>query len=138
MKTGRFHVDGKAPCKRAQNCWILYMSVCTPCCMLVGVVGQSLKNKLLATCKRRQKIPTLLAQHCWPNNVGSTMNNTTNNNVFINKTIKFYNIRHAPQITNTLIWARQNNVGSCCIRCSLKKCTKKCDACAMLFGVVVT
>ena len=30
----------KVPCKRTQNCWILHVaSVCTPCCMLLRVVG---------------------------------------------------------------------------------------------------
>ena len=34
-----------------------------PCCMLLGVVAQSLKVvKLLATCKRTQQLPTLLGQ----------------------------------------------------------------------------
>ena len=54
-----------------QHCWLLYVaSVCTPvacCCVLLGVVAQSLKPiRLLATCKRTQQLPTLLA-----NNVGS-------------------------------------------------------------------
>ena len=36
-------------------------SVCTPRCMLLGVVAQSLKPvKLLATFKRTQQLPTLL------------------------------------------------------------------------------
>ena len=50
----------KAPCKRTQHCWMLHVApVCTPCCMLlrvVGVVAQSLKPvKLLI-----QKFPTFL------------------------------------------------------------------------------
>ena len=52
----------------SQHCWMLHVaSVCTPCCMLLDVVAQSLKPvKLLAPCKR--------TQHCWlttPNIVGS-------------------------------------------------------------------
>ena len=64
----------KSSSKRTQHCWpttpnavgclIHVASVCTPCCMLlriVGVVAQSLKQvKRLATCKRAQKLPTLL------------------------------------------------------------------------------
>ena len=67
----------------SQPCWMLHVaSVCTPCCVLLGVVAQSLKPvKLLATCKRTQQLPTMLrpfargfklrangrnnSQHCW-------------------------------------------------------------------------
>ena len=46
----------------SQPCWMLHVaSVCTPCCVLLGVVAQSLKPvKLLATCKRTQQLPTML------------------------------------------------------------------------------
>ena len=60
----------KAPCKRTQHCWMLHVvSVCTPCCMLLDVVAQSLKPvKLLS-----QQLTTFLllrdrrgvAQQCW-------------------------------------------------------------------------
>ena len=41
----------------SQQCWMLHVaSVCTPCCMLLSVVAQSLKPvKLLS-----QKLPTFL------------------------------------------------------------------------------
>ena len=43
----------------SQHCWMLHVaSVCTPCCILLDVVAQSLKPIiLLAPCKR--------TQHCW-------------------------------------------------------------------------
>ena len=48
-------------------CVRLYTHPVACFCVLLGVVGQSLKPfKLLATCKRTQQIPTLLAK-----NVGS-------------------------------------------------------------------
>ena len=60
-------------CKRAQHCWPTALNfvgcyVLRPfahpvafCCMLLGVVAQSLKPiKLLATCKRTQQLPTML------------------------------------------------------------------------------
>ena len=69
----------KAPCKRKQQCWpttsnIVGCYMLRPfahpvacCCVLLGVVAQSLKPvKLLAASKRTQQLPTLLA-----NNVGS-------------------------------------------------------------------
>ena len=54
----------KAPRKRTQHCWMLHVaSVCTPCCMLLLFVAQSLKPvKLLATLKRTQQFPALLAK----------------------------------------------------------------------------
>ena len=52
----QYRLISKAPCKRTQHCWMWHVaSVCTPCCMLLGVVAQSLKQvKRLATCKRTQ------------------------------------------------------------------------------------
>ena len=43
-------------------CWMLrVVPVCTPCCLLLRVVAQSLKPiKLFATCKRTQQLPTML------------------------------------------------------------------------------
>ena len=56
--------------KRTQYCWMLHVaSVCTPsvhrcCCVLLGVVAQSLKPvKLVAPCQQ--------AQHCWMPHVAS-------------------------------------------------------------------
>ena len=60
----------KAACKRTQHCWMLHVaSVCTPCCMLLDVVRQSLKPVKLFS----QQLPTFLlfrdhrsvAQQCW-------------------------------------------------------------------------
>ena len=43
-----------------------HASVCTPCCMLLGVAAQSFKPvKRLATCKRTQQLPALLGQQWW-------------------------------------------------------------------------
>ena len=49
------------------TCWMLHVaSVSTPCCMLLGVVAQSLKLvKLLATSKRTQHLPEVWGQQCW-------------------------------------------------------------------------
>ena len=45
-----------------QHCNMLHVaSVWTPCCMLLGVIEQSLKPaKLIASCKRTQQLPTML------------------------------------------------------------------------------
>ena len=61
-----------APCKwtplrllanNSQHCWMLHVVCinCTPSCMLLGVVAQSLKSvKLLATWKRMQQAPNIV------------------------------------------------------------------------------
>ena len=47
----------KAPCKRTQHCRMLHVaSVCSPCCMLLRVVAQSLKPVKLFS----QQLPTFL------------------------------------------------------------------------------
>ena len=53
--SGRLYIS-KAPCKRTRHCWMLHVaSVCTPCCMLLGVVAQSLKLvKRWAAWKRKK------------------------------------------------------------------------------------
>ena len=62
--------DATLLANNSQNCWMLHVaSVCTPCCMLVRVVGQSLKPVKLFS----QQLPTFLlfrdrrsvAQQCW-------------------------------------------------------------------------
>ena len=55
--------DARLLANNSQHCWMLHvLSFCSPCCMLLGVVAQSLKPvKLLAMCKRTQQLPTLLA-----------------------------------------------------------------------------
>ena len=59
--------DARLLANNSQHCWMLHVaSVCTPCCMFLGDVGQSLKPvKLLAMCKRTQQLPTLLDVTCW-------------------------------------------------------------------------
>ena len=43
------------------GCYNYVAFACTPCCMLLGVVAQSLEPvKLLATCKWTQQLPTML------------------------------------------------------------------------------
>ena len=58
----------KAPCKRPQHCWMLHdASVCTPCCMLLRVVGSycpQFESELRANGRNN-------SQNCWANNVGS-------------------------------------------------------------------
>ena len=58
------------PCKRTQYCRMLHVAaVCTPCCVLLDVVAQSLKPVKLFS----QQLPTFLllrdrrsvAQQCW-------------------------------------------------------------------------
>ena len=53
MEIGQFMAGSKSKafCKQTQHCWMLHAaSVCTPCCMLLGVVVQKLKPvKLIAT-----------------------------------------------------------------------------------------
>ena len=62
--------DGTLLANNSQHCWMLHVaSVCTPCCMLLGVVAQSLKPVKLFS----QQLPTFLlfrdrrseAQQCW-------------------------------------------------------------------------
>ena len=54
--------DATLLANNSQHCWMLRVaSVCTPCCVLLGVVVQCLKLvKFLATWKRIQQLPTKL------------------------------------------------------------------------------
>ena len=65
--------SSKAPCKRTQHCWMSYVkSGCTPCCMVMQVVG-SCCAKVETGQTLSQQLPTFLlflgrrsvAQHCW-------------------------------------------------------------------------
>ena len=51
-----------SPMQMTQHCWMLHVaSVCTPCCMLLGVVAQSLKP-VIAMCKQTfDRLPLALA-----------------------------------------------------------------------------
>ena len=99
----------KAPCKRTQHCWMLSVtSVCTPCCMLLRVVAQSLKPVKLFS----QQLPTFLlfrdrrsvAQQCWirlhssSNIVGATHAHYA----WITKTYGLYSSQDALQASNLL------------------------------------
>ena len=56
--------DAKFLANNSQHCWMLNVaSVCTPCCMLSELLSKVWNQwiKLLATCKRTQQLPTLLA-----------------------------------------------------------------------------
>ena len=132
-------MDGTLLANNCQHCWMLHVvSVCTPCCMLLHVVAQSLKPvKLLS-----QQLPFLLfrdcrsvAQWCWirfhssSNIVGATHAHYA----WITKTGLYFS-HDALQVPNllgvvasvctplptrtqqlpTLFW--HNNVGSCCAR----------------------
>ena len=74
----------KVPCKPTQNCWILHVaSVCTPCCMLLRVVGTccakfetgetfapTTPNISFVLCSPKRSATMLgrfaqLFQHCW-------------------------------------------------------------------------
>ena len=50
----------------SQHCWMLHvLSNCTPCCMLLGIVVQSLKPvKPLANCKWMQQLLGVVGQKC--------------------------------------------------------------------------
>ena len=102
----------KAPRKRSQHCWMLHVaSVCTTCCMLLGVVTQSLKpGKLLS-----QELATFLLFHdrrsveqqCW---------------IRLHSFSDIVGARHAHytrspwrQQRNNFAW-QANIVGNCCIR----------------------
>ena len=99
----------KAPCKRTQHCWMLHVaSFCTPCCMFLRVVAQSLKPVKLFS----QQLPTFLlfrdrrsvAQQCWirlhssSNIVGATHAHYA----WITKTYGLYSSHDALQVPNLL------------------------------------
>ena len=106
-----------------QHCWLLYVaSVCTPvacCCVLLGVVAQSLKPvKLLAPCKR--------TQHCWPttpNIVGCYMLRPFAHPVacccvllgVVAQSLKPIRLLATCKRTQQLPTLLANNVGSCCV-----------------------
>ena len=54
--------DATLLANKSQHCWMLHVaSICTPCCVLLGVVVQSLKLvKFLAMWKWIQQLPTML------------------------------------------------------------------------------
>ena len=54
--------DATLLANNSQHCWTLHVaSICTPCCVLLGVVVQSLKLvKFLAMWKWIQQLPTML------------------------------------------------------------------------------
>ena len=130
----------KAEYKRTQHCWMLHVgSVCTPCCMLLRVVAQSLKPVKLFS----QQLPTFLlfrdhrsvAQQCWirlhssSNIVGATHAHYA----WFTKTYGLYPSHDALQVPTLLVVVAYvciplptrtqqlptflgNNVGSCCVR----------------------
>ena len=105
----------KPPCKRTQHCWMLHLaSVCTPYCMLLDVVAQSLKlvklfSQQLLTfllfCDRRS-----VAQQCWirlhssSNIVGATHANYAwiTKTRAPAKTYELYSSHDALQVPNVL------------------------------------
>ena len=93
----------------SQHCWMLHVvSICTPCCMLLDVVGQSLKPVKLFS----QQLPTFLlfrdrrsvAQQCWirlhssSNVVGATHAHYA----WIAKTYGLYSSNDALQVPDLL------------------------------------
>ena len=95
--------------QHAQQCWMLHVaSVCTPCCMLLDVVAQSLKPVKLFS----QQLPTFLlfrdrwsvAQQCWirlhssSNIIGATHAHYA----WITKTYGLYSSHDALQVPNLL------------------------------------
>ena len=93
----------------SQHCWVLHVaSVCTPCCMLLRVVAQSLRPVKLFS----QQLPTFLlfrdrrsvAQQCWirlqssSNIVGATHAYYA----WITKTHGLYSSHNALQLPNLL------------------------------------
>ena len=122
-------MDATLLANNSQYCWMLHVaSVCTPCCMLLDVVAQSLKPVKLFS----QQLPTLLAQQCWirlhssSNIVGATHAHYA----WFTKTYGLYPSHDALQVPTLLgvvasvctplptrtqqLW--RNNVGSCCMR----------------------
>ena len=55
--------DATLVANNSQHCWMLHVaSVCTPGCMLLGVVAS-----VCTHCQHERNN----SQHCWPNNVGT-------------------------------------------------------------------
>ena len=54
----------KAPCKRTQHCWILHVTVCTPCCMYVVACCWELLHPFAHQLPRRTQ-SCMNSQHCW-------------------------------------------------------------------------
>ena len=87
-------------------------SVCTPCCMLLGVVATSLKPiKLLATCKRTQQLPTMLrpfargfmvnSSSVFQASFGNNFNHVDNSHNY------FFIQSHSTVIANLKLWYKQ-------------------------------
>ena len=97
--------DATLLANNSQHCWMLHVaSVCTPCCMLLDVVAQSLKPVKLFS----QQLPTFLlfrdrrgvAQQCW-------IRLHSSSNTWFTKAYGLFFRRCT---------AGPNIVGSCCIR----------------------
>ena len=94
-------------------CWMLRVaSVCTPCCMLLGVVAQSLKPiKLLATCKRTQQPPTMLrpfAQGFMVNSYSVFQASFGNNFIHVDNCHNYFFIQsHSTVIANLKLWYKK-------------------------------
>ena len=133
--------DATLLANNSQHCWMLHVaSVCTPRCMLLYVVAQSLKLVKLFS----QQLPTFLlfhdrrsvAQQCWIrlHNSSNIVGATHAHYAWFTKTYGLYPSHDALQVPillgvvasvctplptrtqqlPTLCWP--NNVGSCCVR----------------------
>ena len=109
--TPRKHRNGR---NIAQYCWmLLVLSVCTPCCMLLGVVTQSLKPVELLSLQ----LPTfVLFCDCqsMSNNVGSVC--TALPTLFRPRTCITRGLQSLMGCILSLVLSGLNIVGSCCIR----------------------
>ena len=72
--------DATLLANNSQHCWMLRVaSVCTPCCVLLGVVVQCLKLvKFLATWKRIQQLPTKLRPFALSYSLQELLSHATN------------------------------------------------------------
>ena len=102
--------DATLLANNSQRCWMLHVtSVCTPCCMLLRVVAQSLKPVKLFS----QQLPTFLlfrdrrsvAQQCWIRLHGSSniVGATHAHYAWITKTYGLYSSHDALHVPNLLV-----------------------------------
>ena len=107
--------SSKAPCKRTQHCWMSHVkSVCTPCCMLMQVVG-SCCEKVETDQTLSQQLPTFVlfsdrrsvAQQSW-------IQLHSSSNIVGERQVLY---TRSPWSSLTFMGCvLPNVVGSCCIR----------------------
>ena len=127
----------------SQHCWMLHVaSVCTPCCMLLGVFAQSLKPLKLFN----QRLPTSLLlrdrwrvalqcwirlhsslQHCWAHasalhtvykvlRVASFPRFTADLNIIGSCCVHLHTTANTDATTSNIVGPTMLGAGSCCVR----------------------